>query len=195
MTWVDVAEGKSAPEIPHAHAPKATAPNAITMAETPFCAAPATPGSNCRGGRFSSSSSSTSPLPGPLSYPELVVATPVVPASALAASAFALAASVDAGFSEPAAGTVQWRSAGVNGPMARGATARTKNGLLIRRRPRSIRRPRAVVPSNLDRRGGAKHVPRPQWVFPSSQRREPPSDGGTEGRERGQRRDSVPASR
>ena len=42
----------------------AAAPKAMTTAETPFCAAPATPGSNSRGGRFSpiSSCSATPPL-------------------------------------------------------------------------------------------------------------------------------------
>ena len=49
-------------DAPQAMPAKATAPKAITMADTPFCAAPVTPGSNSSGGRFSPSwSCSTRP--------------------------------------------------------------------------------------------------------------------------------------
>lgn len=56
ITCVLVADGNSACDTPQKHAPKAHAPNAMTTADTPFCAAPTTPGSNFRGGKFSSSS-------------------------------------------------------------------------------------------------------------------------------------------
>ena len=47
---VEPADGKSARYAPYAHAPNAAAPKAITTADTPFCAAPATPGSHSSGG-------------------------------------------------------------------------------------------------------------------------------------------------